>query len=123
MSSHISSIDGLLVRDSGSWIHRKYFFLKRYMYIFTQGMKTKWHHLTYIDLFAGPGRCLIRDTNSEVDGSPLIALGYEFSKYIFVEENADIDFRINNGYRSHYFHGKVEARMQDQRSRCEFLIL
>ncbi|MDP3723909.1 MAG: three-Cys-motif partner protein TcmP [Candidatus Omnitrophota bacterium] len=90
MRGYISSIDGLLVRDSGPWIHRKYFFLKRYMYIFTQGMKAKWQgRLTYIDLFAGPGRCLIRDTNSEVDGSPLIALGYEFSEYIFVEEDPE----------------------------------
>ncbi len=90
MSSHLSSIDGLPVRDSGPWIQRKYFFLKRYMDIFTRGMKAKWQNrLSYIDLFAGPGRCLIRDTNSEVDGSPLIALSHEFSKYILVEENPE----------------------------------
>ncbi len=55
MSSYISSIDGLPVRDSGPWIQRKYFFLKRYMDIFTRGMKAKWQgRLSYIDLFAGP---------------------------------------------------------------------
>lgn len=87
MPSGISSVDGLLVRDSGPWIQRKYFFLTRYMDIFTRGMKSRWQsHLTYIDLFAGPGRCLIRDTNREVDGSPLIALNYEFSKYILIEQ-------------------------------------
>jgi len=60
------------------------------MDIFTRGMKAKWQNrLSYIDLFAGPGRCLIRDTNSEVDGSPLIALSHEFSKYILVEENPE----------------------------------
>ena len=90
MSSYISLIDGLPLRDSGPWIQRKYFFLKRYMDIFTRGMKAKWQgHLSYIDLFAGPGRCLIRDANSEVDGSPLIALSHEFSKYILVEENPE----------------------------------
>ena len=90
MSSYISSIDGLPVRDSGPWIQRKYFFLKRYMDIFTRGMKAKWQgHLSYIDLFAGPGRCLVRDTNSEVDGSPLIALNHEFSKYILVEKDPE----------------------------------
>jgi len=88
MSGPTSSIDGLPVRESGPWIQRKYFFLKRYMDILTRGMRAKWQgRLSYIDLFSGPGRCLIRGTNSEVDGSPLIALGYEFSKYIFVEEN------------------------------------
>lgn len=90
MRGLISPIDSLPVRESGPWIQRKYFFLKRYIDILTRGMKAKWQgHLSYIDLFAGPGRCLIRGTNSEVDGSPLIALGYEFSKYIFVEENPE----------------------------------
>ena len=90
MSSYISSIDGLPVRDSGPWIQRKYFFLKKYMDIFTRAMKGKWQNrLSYIDLFAGPGRCLIRDTNSEVDGSPLIALSHEFSKYILVEADPE----------------------------------
>ena len=90
MGSHVSSIDGLPVRDSGPWIQRKYFFLKRYMDIFTRGMKAKWQgHLTYVDLFAGPGRCLVRDTHGEVDGSPLIALSHGFSKYILLEENPE----------------------------------
>ena len=38
-----------------------------------------------------------------------------------LNELDNIDFRINNGYMAHHFHGKVEAWMQDQRSRCEFL--
>lgn len=80
----ISKVDGLSVRPSGPWIDRKRFFLKRYADIFTRGMKAKWP-LTYIDLFAGPGRCSITDRPEEVEGSPLIALNYEFSKYIFVE--------------------------------------
>lgn len=88
MDRCVSSIDGLPVRDSGPWIRRKYFHLQRYLDIFTRGMNAKWGgRLSYIDLFAGPGRCLIRDTASEVDGSPLIALNYAFSKYILVEEN------------------------------------
>src|SRR5476651_232435 len=50
-------------------------------------MAKKWSGgLTFIDLFAGPGSCLIDKTVHE-DGSPLIALQYGFSKFIFVEEN------------------------------------
>ncbi len=82
----LSSIDGLPVRPSGSWIKRKHYYLKEYAKIFTTGMGKKWSgRLTFIDLFAGPGRCLVDQTVHE-DGSPLIALQYAFSKYIFVEE-------------------------------------
>lgn len=49
-------------------------------------MKKKWQ-LTFIDMFAGPGRCLIEIQNIEEEGSPLKALQYDFSKYIFVEES------------------------------------
>lgn len=52
-------------------------------------MKNKWN-LYYIDLFAGPGRCLIRDTQKEIDGSPLIALlGFNFAKYYFLEADTN----------------------------------
>lgn len=45
--------------------------------------------LTYVDLFAGPGRCLIESNGQERDGSALIALNDEFSKYIFIESDKD----------------------------------
>lgn len=87
----VSSVDGLTVRPSGPWIYRKHFYLKRYADIFTRGMQRKWV-LTYIDLFAGPGRCLIESTGTETDGSPLIALNYDFSSYVFVESHPrDLD--------------------------------
>lgn len=86
----ISNVDGLIVRPSGPWIDRKYFYLKRYADIFTKGMGKKWNRdLTYIDLFAGPGRCLIESSGQERDGSPLIALNYQFSKFIFIESDKD----------------------------------
>ena len=84
----ISAVDGLSIRPSGVWIDRKHFYLRRYMEIFTKGMSKKWS-MTYIDLFAGPGRCLIESLGIEKDGSPLIALESGFSKYIFIEKNSD----------------------------------
>jgi three-Cys-motif partner protein len=49
-------------------------------------MGEKWaNKLYYVDLFSGPGRCVIRDTNEEVDGSPLRALKCDFAKYFFFE--------------------------------------
>ena len=34
-----------------------------------------WAELAYIDALCGPGRCIIRDSDEEIDGSPLLALG------------------------------------------------
>ena len=79
--------DGLPVRDSGIWITEKLYYLGRYLKIFSIGMKKKWAgRLYYVDLFAGPGRCRIRETEKEIDGSPLVALlGFDFARYFFFE--------------------------------------
>lgn len=82
----VSQVDGLLIRDSGPWIRKKYYYLSRYLEIFTRGMHKKWR-LTFIDLFAGPGRCLVEATKEEVDGSALQALQQNFTKYIFIEQD------------------------------------
>lgn len=79
--------DGLPVRDSGSWVQDKLYYLGRYLKIFSVGMKNRWAgRLYYVDLFAGPGRCRIRDTQEELDGSPLVALlASDFAQYFFFE--------------------------------------
>jgi three-Cys-motif partner protein len=81
--------DGLIVRPSGDWIKSKFHYLGRYLKTFSVAMKGKWT-LYYVDLFAGPGRCKIRETQEEIDGSPLIALlANEFDKYYFFEADPD----------------------------------
>jgi three-Cys-motif partner protein len=79
--------DGLTVRDSGIWANDKLYYLGRYLKILSVGMKNKWRgQLYYVDLFAGPGRCRIRETQEEINGSPLVALlGFDFAKYFFFE--------------------------------------
>lgn len=82
----IFGADGQLVRDSGLWAKEKLYYLDHYLDILSVGMGKKWAgKLYYVDLFAGPGRCQIRETQEEVDGSPLIALKYDFAKYFFFE--------------------------------------
>jgi len=84
--------DGLPVRCVGLWAKDKYFYLKRYFEIFTSAMKDKWKgELYYIDLFAGCGRCRVRETFEEIDGSALVSLSvkYPFKKYIMVDLDAD----------------------------------
>lgn len=91
MSTKIGS-DHLQVRDSGIWAKEKLYYLEHYLKIFSVGMRKKWlNKLYYIDLFAGPGRCLARETNEEFDGSPLIALKFNFAKYFFIEADPECD--------------------------------
>ena len=48
---------------------------------FNQAMKDQvWlHHRLYLKLFAGPGKCLIRESNREDLGSPLKVLEKNFT--------------------------------------------
>jgi three-Cys-motif partner protein len=78
--------DGLPARPTGSWVHDKEYYLGRYLNIFTKGVGRKWQgKLSYIDLFSGPGRCVIRSTGEEVEGSPFVALNCDFASYVFVD--------------------------------------
>lgn len=86
----ISEIDNLPVRKSGLWIKKKHYYLTEYAKIFTTGMGKKWSKLTYIDFFAGPGRCFVESGQEEMDGSPLLMLQYDFYHYIFVEKDINI---------------------------------
>jgi three-Cys-motif partner protein len=52
----------------------------------THGVGRKWQgKLAFVDLFSGPGRSIVRGSQEEVDGSPVLALNYEFARYIFVD--------------------------------------
>lgn len=66
--------DGLPVLIQGPWSRDKLFFVTKFMEIFNAGMKNLWATRVYVDLFAGPGLCLDRETRQEFDGSPLCAL-------------------------------------------------
>jgi three-Cys-motif partner protein len=78
--------DGLPARPTGQWVHGKKYYFSRYLDIMTRGVGKKWAgNLSYVDLFAGPGRSVVRGTGEEVEGSPLLALDREFSRYVFVD--------------------------------------
>jgi three-Cys-motif partner protein len=87
----VSRDDGLTIRDSGPWAKEKLYYVSRYTSIFNRGMKKLWSERAYIDLMAGPGRSVDRDTGEEFDGSPLLALKSEppFKTLVFVEAEAD----------------------------------
>jgi len=81
----IARSDSLPVRPSGPWIETKHKLLAYYANLFATGMKNKWASRVYLELFSGPGKCLIRDTGREDLGSPLKIIGHEFTKFIFTE--------------------------------------
>jgi three-Cys-motif partner protein len=82
-----STVDGLPIRDSGPWIETKLRLLAYYAQMFATGMKFKWKSRVYLELFSGPGKCVIRNTGKEESGSPLKVISHEFTKFIFTEMN------------------------------------
>jgi three-Cys-motif partner protein len=82
--------DGELVLKIGLWALGKLSYIRRYCDVFNTGMKAKWSKRSYIDLFAGAGKCLVETTMKEVDGSPLVALSSKvpFTHYFFNDMNA-----------------------------------
>lgn len=58
----------------GPWAEEKLFYISRYMDIFSSGMKNMWNRRVYIDLFSGPGTCVVEGTKHEFLGSPLRAV-------------------------------------------------
>lgn len=86
--------DGLPMRSSGPWAAEKLDYLKRYINIFETSMRERWRVRNYIDLLAGPGKNLVRETGQVLLGSPLLALTttYPFTGYYFVDfEQTNVD--------------------------------
>jgi three-Cys-motif partner protein len=73
-SEYQNASDGLPARLSGPWAEDKLAALSGYTHIVLRAVKRKWDGLCYIDLLAGGGKCILRGTNKEFDGSPLLAL-------------------------------------------------
>ncbi|MGH6792526.1 MAG: three-Cys-motif partner protein TcmP [Methyloceanibacter sp.] len=68
--------DGLPLDDVGIWTKEKHTRLRRYVDI-TWGVRKRWVEgsggATYIDLFCGSGRAVVRETGERIDGSPVVA--------------------------------------------------
>jgi three-Cys-motif partner protein len=84
----ISVVDSLPIRPSGNWIDTKHKLLAHYARMFATGMKNRWSHRVYLELFSGPGKCFVRDNSKEVPGSPLKVIEQEFTRFIFTELSA-----------------------------------
>lgn len=77
--------DGQVSIAAGPWAEDKLYYFRRYCNIFNTAMRYKWRSRAYIDLFSGPGKCLVEGTGEEIDGSPIVALTCRvpFTHYFF----------------------------------------
>src|SRR5262245_36940861 len=98
--------DGLFGRCVGVWSQEKVYYIRRYAEIFSTGMKDRFPNRIYVDLFAGPGMCVLDDGSAEFNGSPIAALHttVPFSRLHFVEAGAEefdaLKTRVNRSERS-----------------------
>lgn len=94
----VTCSDGELGIKVGSWASEKLHYLGLYCDIFNKGMKNKWPIRTYLDLFSGPGRCIVENTKEETCGSAIISLNCEipFTHYFFNDNNPDFIKALNS---------------------------
>lgn len=69
--------DGLPARSSQPYAQEKLYYLQRYLDIVSKAMRAKWPLRAFVDLMAGPGRCVIEGKGVEFDGSPIVALNQQ----------------------------------------------
>lgn len=106
----------MLLRCVGAWSKAKHYYLEKYVNTFTTSMRKKWDgQLYYVDLFAGPGKSLARETEEEIDGSPLIALNapYAFAGYFFVDSNREVLDVLSERCKSHPNFGRINFCLGD----------
>ena len=67
------------------WTVEKLEIIDKYLDAFTGVFKKQdWAEKIYIDAFAGSGKAILQE-GIEIEGSPAIALKYDFAKYYFIE--------------------------------------
>lgn len=91
--------DGLPLDEVGPWARDKHDRLRKYVDI-SRATRRKWIQGTggasYVDLFCGSGRAVVRDTNEKIDGSPLVAFksardgGAPFSEIHIADVSAEL---------------------------------
>lgn len=70
--SYFQDDDGLWVEKVGPWAKEKQKIITDYIQI-ASATRRKYRHCAFIDVFSGPGRSQIRDTDELIDGSPVAA--------------------------------------------------
>jgi three-Cys-motif partner protein len=93
----VPGADNLPVQCVGSWAEDKYYFLERYLNASKEARRkfSDKNNAVFIDLFAGPGTCIIRGEQKEIPSGGIRALRRDeakFNEYFYFdisEVNAD----------------------------------
>lgn len=110
--------DGLPVQCVGAWAEDKYFFLEAYLNASCEARRkfTDRNNAVFIDLFAGPGKCVIRSEKKEIVSGGMRALQRDeapFNELFFFDiSKANTDAllkRINNQTNCHVICGDSNA--------------
>jgi three-Cys-motif partner protein len=97
--------DGLPVQCVGPWVEDKYFFLEKYLNASCEARRkfADKNNAVFIDLFAGPGRCIIKNEKREIDSGGILAFNRDeapFNEYFYFDissVNKDaLEKRINS---------------------------
>lgn len=96
--------DGLYMQKIGPWSVSKHRKVAYYASLFSKSMIKKWDCRVYVDLFAGAGKCHVKNTKQIVPGSPLLSLDVEapFDKYVFCEQSEDSISALQQRVATHF---------------------
>ena len=72
----------------GEWTKEKLTIIDDYLKFYVKALSRQKTKLIYIDAFAGSGKTCLPD-GTEVDGSAIISLNYDFDEYFFIEIDED----------------------------------
>jgi three-Cys-motif partner protein len=116
MYTNLKNIDdGLPMRPAGKWAAVKLDYMNRYIDVFETSMRKKWRFRNYIDLQAGPGKNLVKETGEVFLGSPLLALTtqYPFTGYYFVEFDPTIADALDKRCSASSLYDRVNLKIGD----------
>lgn len=111
-----SILDERNIRCVGEWAKEKIYRLIQYFGIFSAAMKNKWN-LNYIEICSGPGRCVLKGTKKEIDGTALAIINHDVFKHIqaalFLDANALVVQVLNERIHSLSSEHKAQAVIGD----------
>lgn len=86
----IPGSDSLPVQCVGPWVEDKYFFLEKYLNASREArrMFADKNNAVFIDLFAGPGKCIIKNEKREIDSGGIRAFKRDeapFNEYFYFD--------------------------------------
>lgn len=113
----VSILDHLPVRCVGGWAYDKIYRLVKYFGIFASGMKNAWQGLNYVELCSGPGRCIIRDQRTEMDGTALSIVTHpvfpHLKKALFIDASVQVVETLNKRITAAQANDIAEAVLGD----------